>query len=98
MTRRLTFAACFLILSYGCATLTTPTGGTKDSKKPYLFKSVPTDNSLNFKGKTITLTFNEPVKLNNPKEEIIISPSPGKREIKVKGNSVTITPEKGWQD
>ncbi|HWA35489.1 MAG TPA: Ig-like domain-containing domain [Cyclobacteriaceae bacterium] len=98
MKERLSLAGATLIILYGCATLTTPTGGPKDVQKPYLTLSNPRDNSTNFKGKSITLTFNEPVKLNNPKEEIIISPSPGKREIKVKGNSVVITPEQGWQD
>ncbi len=100
MKRRTFFAGFLLVIIYGCATLTTPTGGPKDTQKPYLVPegTVPPDNSLNFKGKSVTLTFNEPVKLNNPKEEIIISPSPGKREIKVKGNSVVITPVNGWQD
>jgi uncharacterized protein (DUF2141 family) len=100
MKRRLPIAGAILVILYGCATLTTPTGGPKDTKKPYLIPegTVPADNSRNYKGKSVTLTFSEPIKLNNPKDEIIISPSPGKREIKVKGNSVIITPENGWQD
>ncbi len=98
MKARVSLIGLLVVTLYSCATLTTPTGGPKDTQKPYLTQSIPADNSKNFKGKTVTLTFNEPVKLNNPKEEIIISPSPGKREIKVKGNTVTITPEEGWQD
>ena len=90
---------CFTTLIIGCASLTTPSGGPKDSKPPVLIKSIPSPNQTNFKGKTVELIFNEFVKLNNPKEEIIISPSPGKNvEIKSNGTRVTITPKDNWQD
>ena len=90
---------CFTTLIIGCASLTTPSGGPKDSKPPVLIKSIPSPNQTNFKGKTVELIFNEFVKLNNPKEEIIISPSPGKNiEIKSNGTKVTITPKDNWQD
>ena len=90
---------CFTMLIIGCASLTTPSGGPKDSKPPKLIKSIPSPNQTNFKGKTVELIFNEFVKLNNPKEEIIISPSPGKNvEIKSNGTRVTITPKDNWQD
>ncbi len=90
----------FILLAFrGCASLTTPSGGPKDLKPPRLLISNPRINQTNFKGKAIELTFNEPVKLNNPKEEIIISPTPGKNvEFKVKGNKVIITTAKPWQD
>lgn len=91
-------SSIILAFTFGCATITTPTGGPKDVKKPYLTNSVPSHNSKNFTGKIVTLTFDEPVKLNNPKDEIIISPSPGKREITVKGNTVTIKPQNGWSE
>ena len=84
---------------YSCASLTTPNGGPKDKEPPILIKSIPDSNQLNFKGNTIELTFNELVKLNNAKEEIIISPSPGKTvEYKAKGTKVIITPKDGWHD
>lgn len=96
MNSRLIISFFLFAIIFGCATITTPTGGPKDAKKPYITVSIPTDNSKNFSGKSVILTFDEPVKLNNPKDEIIISPSPGKREITVRGNAVTITPENGW--
>jgi uncharacterized protein (DUF2141 family) len=88
---------CFAL--WRCATQTTPMGGPKDVKPPKFENSNPTHNQKNFKGKTIELSFNETIVLKNPKEEIIITPSPGKDvEMKTKGNVVTITPKAGWQD
>lgn len=99
MKDTLSIQLCFTLLLTGCASVTTPTGGPKDLKPPVLVKSIPSANQTNFKGKTVELVFNESVKLNNPKEEFIISPSPGKTiEIKAKGTRVTITPADKWQD
>ena len=98
--RRKFFHLLFIAITlYSCASLTTPTGGPKDKEPPKLIKSSPDSNQLNYKGQTIELTFNELVKLNNPKEEIIISPSPGKTiDYKAKGTKILITPKDGWRD
>ena len=99
MKDTLSILLCLSLLITGCASITTPSGGPKDSKPPILIKSIPSPNQTNFKGKTVELVFNEYVKLNNPKEEIIISPSPGKNiEIKSNGTKVTITPKDNWQE
>ncbi len=99
MKTRILIFVTIIVIFHGCASLTTPSGGPKDLKPPKVVSSVPSANQINFRGKTVELTFNEPVKLNNPREEIIISPSAGKNvEIKVRGTKVTITPEKPWQD
>lgn len=93
------FQIIIIALIYSCANITTPTGGPKDIRPPELLNSIPLNKQTNFKGKSVELIFDEGVKINNPKEEIIISPSPGKEiEFKVKGTMVTITPELGWQD
>ena len=92
---------CLALLLAGCASLTSPNGGPKDLKPPILDsqKTKPANNQTNYKNKSVELVFNEPVKLNNPKEEIMISPSPGKNvDIRAKGNKVTITPEEPWQE
>lgn len=82
----------------GCANIQSPTGGPKDRKPPTLLSTIPKPNQTRYKG-TILLTFDETVKLNNPKEEIIISPSPGKDiEYVVKNNKVFITPKTPWKD
>jgi uncharacterized protein (DUF2141 family) len=93
------YALVFYALLLSCATQTTPMGGPKDVKAPILQSSTPNHNQKNFKGKTVELNFNETVVLKNEKEQIIITPSPGKDvEMKTKGPTVTITPKAGWQD
>ncbi|MGE0929518.1 Ig-like domain-containing domain [Peijinzhouia sedimentorum] len=64
-----------LLVSAGCANQTTPTGGPEDTKPPILLSSDPEDREVNFTGKTITLRFNEYIKEEKLKEQLIISPS-----------------------
>lgn len=74
-------------------------GGPKDETPPKLLKSTPSHKERNFKGKEIELVFDEAINLNNPKEEILISPrSDQEIEYKYKKNTVTIIPENGWDD
>ncbi|MEQ1584232.1 MAG: Ig-like domain-containing protein [Cyclobacteriaceae bacterium] len=82
-----------------CASQTTPTGGPQDKIPPELTESNPANGQKNFKGKVIELTFNEDVKLKDPKEEILITPSPGKNiKYTAKRNKATIEPENPWID
>jgi uncharacterized protein (DUF2141 family) len=91
------FIICNLL--YQCARQSQPTGGPKDTAPPELISSNPTDGQKNFIGETIDLTFDEPVKLKDPKEEILIAPSTGsKTKFAVKKNKVIITPELEWKD
>lgn len=83
----------------GCASVTTPTGGPKDDTPPELVESNPANGQKNFKGKSIELTFTEDLKLKDPKEEILITPSPGKNNtFTVKKNKVIIEPENTWEE
>lgn len=96
---RLIISVVTILLLWSCASQTTPTGGPKDETPPKLIRSNPIHKQRNFKGNSIELEFNELVNLNNPKDEILISPSIGKDvEFKVKKNTVTITSPKGWED
>jgi hypothetical protein len=93
------FYLFIIILFAGCASLTSPNGGPKDKEPPMLLTSSPKNNQTHVTATTITLTFDEPIKLNNPREEILISPSPGKGvEYKAKGNTVVIASKKPWKD
>ena len=86
-------------LAMSCATQTTPMGGPKDTIPPSVIRYTPAENKTNFKDKQIVVEFNEALQLNNPKEEIIIIPSVGKKtEFKLKGNSLIIEPETPWKD
>jgi len=74
-------------------------GGPKDETPPLLISSTPDHKQRNFHGKEIELVFDEAINLNNPKEEILISPrSDQEIEYKYKKNIVTIVPEIGWDD
>src|SRR5688572_9855206 len=78
-------------LAQQCAKQTAPTGGPKDITPPRLERSTPNNKGVNFKGKEIQLTFDELVQLNNPREQIIITPSIGKKfEAIVRKNKVTL--------
>ncbi len=82
-----------------CARQTTPTGGPKDSIPPSLVSSFPRHGETNFKGQSMELTFSEAVILNNPKEQLIITPDLGKEvDIKANKNKVTITLDENLKD
>jgi uncharacterized protein (DUF2141 family) len=96
--KRIHYLIAFLSL-WSCARQTTPNGGPQDKKPPVLLHSTPDNNEKNFKGKTVTLTFNEAVKLKDPKEEIIIAPSAGKDILfTAKQNRIIVEFKKGLSD
>lgn len=77
-----------------CANVIPPEGGPKDTIPPILIRSLPDNNSKNFKGQKITLEFNELIQLRNAKEEVIITPTMGKNtKFTFKKNMVSIEPE-----
>ncbi len=60
----------------GCAQISAPTGGPKDSIPPRLVKAVPELNSVNFKNTKITLTFDEYIDVQDLSNNLLISPLP----------------------
>jgi len=64
-----------LILLHGCANQTTPTGGPQDDEPPKLLSSNPKNGEVNFTGKKIILRFDEYIKEEKLKEQLIISPA-----------------------
>lgn len=57
-----------------CAKRGSITGGLKDTLPPVLTSSFPKNFTTDFKGNTITLNFDEYVKLKNTNKQLIISP------------------------
>jgi uncharacterized protein (DUF2141 family) len=83
----------------GCARQTSPTGGPKDTIPPTLIQSNPRDGQINFKSQEFNLAFDETVILNNPKDQIIITPDIRKEYDKnVKKNRVVINLKSELQD
>ena len=86
-------------LPMSCATQTTPMGGPKDTIPPTVTRFYPKENQTNFKDRQVVVECSEPIVLNNPKDEIIIIPSIGKKtEFKLKGTSLIIDPDSPWKD
>ena len=74
-----------------CANVVTPSGGPKDQKTPVVLDASPKNNSTDFKGKTIHLTFDEFVTLNNPSKNVLISPPMSKKpSYRTSGKSLII--------
>lgn len=78
-------------LCAGCAKISAPTGGPKDSTPPKVTKMVPDNQTLNFREKHIKLYFDEYISVNNPTENVLISPPMSTApEYTVNGKSLVI--------
>lgn len=62
------------IFFLACAQQVAPTGGERDVTAPKVIQSKPENQSINFNSKSIELEFDEFIKLNNLKEQLIVSP------------------------
>jgi uncharacterized protein (DUF2141 family) len=83
----------FLILAYtafSCANVLAPTGGPKDEDPPVLISTIPKQGQTNYRGSKIMLEFDELLKLQNPKDEIIVTPDIEDVNYMVKKNIVNI--------
>ena len=83
----ITAIAAFL----GCASVSNPDGGSYDETPPRIVGSNPAMESTGFKGKKVTIDFNEFIKLENAVEKVIISPPQQEQpEIKVNGKKIQV--------
>ncbi len=62
------------LIYFSCANIKPPQGGPKDTIPPVLVKSIPPNKSLNFKGNTIRLIYNEKLNIGSIKKNVIITP------------------------
>ena len=63
-----------LCILSACANIGNPNGGPYDEDPPRFVGSKPMVNQLNYKGKTIEVSFNEYISIDNPSENVIITP------------------------
>jgi hypothetical protein len=89
--------ACFALLGLwmhaqlGCANISAPTGGFKDTLAPRLIKATPTDSSTGFNSKTIVFQFDEYVDVKDVMQELIVSPLPNRApDVTYKLRTVTV--------
>ena len=79
------------VLIFGCANQLPPSGGDDDTTPPRVTKIIPSGNTLNYSGNTITLNFSEYVDRRSLKDAIFISPKPqGELNYNWSGKSVEI--------
>ncbi len=88
-----------LILIFGCAKTSVPTGGPKDKEIPVILKSVPVNGATKFNGKEIVIAFDEYVVLDKISEKFMVSPPMKKRpDVFTRGKSVHIKYEDQLRD
>ncbi|MCU7547527.1 Ig-like domain-containing protein [Chitinophagaceae bacterium LB-8] len=63
-----------IICGPGCANIIPPSGGPRDSIPPVLVSASPKDSTVNFKSKSITLTFNEFIDLKEVQNNLLFTP------------------------
>jgi len=78
------FVTLFLILIISCARRSSPTGGEKDSIPPVLLRAYPKMNSTFFDKDEIELVFDEYIKMEGLKNQLIVSPPIEKSRYKIK--------------
>lgn len=79
MKIRWIYSVLISVLLVQCAKQTSPTGGPTDETPPKLVASAPKHEQTNVKSSKIELVFDEAIQLNNPREQIIITPNVGKK-------------------
>ncbi len=93
------FLLIIVLIFYGCANRSSPTGGPRDEEPPSLVTSLPTTGTTNFRDQEIVLEFDEDVKLNKAKEQIIITPRlSGDFDIKAKREKIVISFDSAFSD
>ena len=72
--KRITLYILLILLLGGCAKIVMPTGGDKDVNPPKLASESPASGSVRMRNPVVKITFDEYFTLNNPTENILISP------------------------
>jgi len=82
-----------------CANPGSPTGGPRDTIPPIRINTIPEHKSTNYKGKTILMEYDERIKTDNIKDQLIITPlTQSDYEYTLKKNTIKLTFEESFQD
>lgn len=92
--KHILIAAGLLLMAFltqRCANAVAPTGGPKDNMPPVVVEAVPENNSVNFIGKKIEITFDEYITLENANQNVLISPPLSEKpDIKLHNKTVVV--------
>ncbi len=81
---------CALLLS-SCAKMGSPDGGWYDEEPPRVIGATPADKGVNVKSTRIYINFNEFIKIDNPTQNVVVSPPQLEApEIKGQGKRISI--------
>ena len=78
----------FCLFFTQCAKRGFPEGGPKDENPPMLINAIPKENSANFNENRIRLYFDEYIKLDDFRKQLVVSPP-------IKKSSYSISPQSG---
>ncbi|MHA8074799.1 Ig-like domain-containing domain [Aquirufa sp. HETE-40SA] len=78
--------------------MASPPGGKKDTLAPVVINSIPLNKSKNYKGKKIELNFNEYVAVKNLNQELLITPSIGSYETRIRPMGLTLVLDSTLKD
>lgn len=82
-----------------CASPMAPTGGPRDTIPPVRLFTIPEPKTLNYKGNSITMEFDERIKTDKIKDQLIITPRiESEYEYTIKKNVLEITFEDPFLD
>ena len=85
------FLITIALIVNGCANAVSPSGGPKDVFPPVVVETYPENFSRNVKSKTIHITFDEFVTLDNANKNVLISPPQKKSPTyRLSGKTLTI--------
>ena len=72
--REFGLAGVLAMFLYSCANIGNPNGGPYDELPPKFVSSTPVPNSINYQGKKVEILFDELIQIDNPMENVIITP------------------------
>ena len=87
-----------LVFLQSCAQMASPPGGKKDTLAPVVVTSIPLNKSKNFKGKKIELNFNEYVTVKSLNQELLITPSIGNYDTRIRPTGLTLVLDSALKD
>jgi len=86
------FIFCYACLLLSCAQVGAPVGGDVDKTPPAIVRMVPENETVNFSGNEVSITFDEYIELNDINNQLIISPQlKEKPEIELKRKTLKIS-------
>jgi hypothetical protein len=85
-------ALLLVLLAFtGCAKMGNPDGGWYDETPPHIIGSTPHDKGVGVKSRKVSIYFNEFIKVDNPTENVVVSPPQIEMpEIKGAGKRIVI--------